>query len=285
MAALFFTACQPESNVTGERVKSEDGSYEYLWLVDVPGDTLSIGDYVEYHAYVRNGDELVLSTRDRGEPVRQELNQQLANEPVVRVMLKMSPGDSVAIFTPIPPGRPVPQGFEGATEIRYDVQLEKELDKAEYEAIVAEATAKQQALMEAAKAQEADVKNQTTTLLDEYKAGTLDDRVQTTESGLKYVLLEEGEGSVPDVGDPVSVHYYGMLMSDGTPFDNSYGRGSPIDFPLGQGAVIKGWDEGIGLLKPGAKAIFFIPADLAYGASGRPGIPADSDLAFYVNLL
>ena len=285
LVAFLFTACQPESLVTGERVSADGGDYDYLWLADVPGDTVGIGDYVEYHAYVRNGEEVVFSTRDRGGvPARHELTTEAAREPIIQMLFQMSPGDSVAVFTPLPPGRPAPPGFEGKTEIRYDVKLEKELTKDAYDALVAAETAKQQAKLAEAKALEGDIKNQTTTILDDYKAGDLDSKLQTTASGLKYISLEEGEGVNPQVGEPVKVHYYGML-TDGTTFDNSYARGEPIDFPLGQGAVIKGWDEGIGLLKPGGKAVFFIPSDLAYGASGRPGIPANSELVFYVNLL
>ena len=283
LGSLFLAACETPSNVTGERLSAPDGSFDYVWLQDEPGDTVGMGDYVEYHAYVRNGEEVVFSTRDRGGvPARHELTEAAAREPLVQMLFKMSPGDSMAVYTPLPEGQPTPPGFEGATEIRYDVKLVDELTKEEYDGAVAAMQKEQEAKMAVFREQETAIKNQTTTVLEEYKANNLDN-LQTTDSGLKYVILEAGSGANPTVGQPVAVNYYGML-TDGTPFDNSYKRGEPIEFPLGQGRVIKGWDEGIALLQPGAKAVFFIPADLAYGAADRPGIPANSELVFYVNL-
>jgi peptidyl-prolyl cis-trans isomerase A (cyclophilin A) len=107
---------------------------------------------------------------------------------------------------------------------------------------------------------------------------------QTTDSGLKYIMLEEGKGASPVAGQNVSVHYAGYLL-DGTKFDSSYDRGEPITFPLGQGRVIKGWDEGIGLLKIGGKAKLIIPPDLAYGNRAVGPIPANSILMFEVELV
>ena len=105
-----------------------------------------------------------------------------------------------------------------------------------------------------------------------------------TDSGLRYIMLEEGSGDAPEVGDNVSVHYAGFLL-DGTKFDASYDRGEPITFPLGQGRVIKGWDEGISLLKVGGKAKFIIPPDLGYGDRAMGPIPANSSLIFEVELV
>ena len=83
----------------------------------------------------------------------------------------------------------------------------------------------------------------------------------------------------------MSVHYSGYLV-DGTMFDSSYNRGEPISFPLGQGRVIKGWDEGISLLKVGDKAKFIIPSELAYGDRGAGGvIPPGATLIFEVELV
>lgn len=109
--------------------------------------------------------------------------------------------------------------------------------------------------------------------------------LQTTPSGLQYVMLKEGSGDKPAPGATVSVHYTGYLM-DGTKFDSSVDRGQPIQFPLGQQQVIAGWDEGIALLNKGAKAKLVIPPDLAYGATGSPPvIPANATLVFDVELV
>ncbi len=106
-----------------------------------------------------------------------------------------------------------------------------------------------------------------------------------TTSGLLYKFEKENNSQKPSNGNKVKVHYKGMLL-DGTVFDSSFKRNQPIEFTLGIGQVIKGWDEGISLLGIGDKASFIIPSDLAYGASGAGGvIPPNATLFFEVELI
>ncbi len=117
-------------------------------------------------------------------------------------------------------------------------------------------------------------------LLDSVAAG-----YDETNSGLRYKILQNGEGKQATKGATVSVHYKGQLL-DGTVFDSSYKRKQPIEFPLGVGQVIAGWDEGISLLKVGDKARFVIPSNLAYGERGAGGvIPPNAALIFDVELM
>ena len=106
-----------------------------------------------------------------------------------------------------------------------------------------------------------------------------------TDSGLMYKFLDNKNSNKPKNGEKVKVHYKGMLL-DGTVFDSSFKRNQPIEFTLGVGQVIKGWDEGISLLGVGDKASFIIPSDLAYGESGAGGvIPPNAPLIFEVELI
>jgi FKBP-type peptidyl-prolyl cis-trans isomerase FklB len=106
--------------------------------------------------------------------------------------------------------------------------------------------------------------------------------VKTTPSGLQYKMVKEGTGPQPKAADTVTVDYRGTLI-DGTEFDSSYKRGQAATFPLG--GVIKGWTEGLQLMKVGSKYQFFIPADLAYGARAMgPDIAPNSTLIFEVEL-
>ncbi|MEY4630270.1 MAG: peptidyl-prolyl cis-trans isomerase, FKBP-type [Pseudomonadota bacterium] len=106
--------------------------------------------------------------------------------------------------------------------------------------------------------------------------------VKVTASGLQYEVLSPGKGRSPKESDIVKVHYKGTLI-DGTQFDSSYERNEPAEFPVG--GVIKGWTEALQMMKAGAKWKLAIPAQLAYGPQGRPGIPPNSVLAFDVELL
>ena len=112
------------------------------------------------------------------------------------------------------------------------------------------------------------------------KAATASDSTWVeTASGLKYVVVSEGNGAAPTAEDAVT----GML-TDGTVFDSSVMRGEPATFPLGQ--VIKGWTEGLQLMKEGGKTVFYIPSGLAYGENGSPGaIPPNADLIVEVELI
>jgi len=108
---------------------------------------------------------------------------------------------------------------------------------------------------------------------------------EETESGLRYKIIQKGDGKKPESGQTVSVHYKGQL-ADGTVFDSSYKRNQPLDFPIGRGQVISGWDEGIQLLQVGDKARLVIPSDLGYGSQGAGGvIPPDATLIFDVELM
>lgn len=111
------------------------------------------------------------------------------------------------------------------------------------------------------------------------------ENVIKTESGLSYKIINEGSGTVPKAGDKVRVHYTGKLTNDSI-FDSSHFRNQPFSFKLGVGQVIKGWDEGIALLKVGSKAIFTIPPQLAYGSQGVGGVIGPNEtLIFEVELL
>lgn len=114
---------------------------------------------------------------------------------------------------------------------------------------------------------------------------SLTDGMEKTDSGLHYRMDVEGDGQSPKAGQTVSVHYKGSL-ADGTVFDDSISRGQPIEFPIGMGRVISGWDEGILLLKVGGKARLVIPSDLGYGEQGAGGvIPPNATLIFDVELV
>ena len=127
---------------------------------------------------------------------------------------------------------------------------------------------------------EEEAKKKAAAELDKLAAG-----FKTTDSGLRYQIIQKGDGKQAEKGKTVSVHYKGQLP-DGTVFDSSYKRNKPLEFPVGVGHVIAGWDEGIQLLQVGDKARMVIPSDLAYGERGAGGvIPPNAVLIFDVELM
>lgn len=102
---------------------------------------------------------------------------------------------------------------------------------------------------------------------------------------LEIVDLKEGDGAVAEPGKVVSVHYVGVTFDDGEEFDASYNRGEPIEFPLGVGMVIQGWDQGIAGMKVGGRRRLTIPPHLAYGERGAGSIAPNSTLIFVCDLV
>lgn len=127
---------------------------------------------------------------------------------------------------------------------------------------------------------DADLKAESEAKMEQLASG-----FEKTASGLRYQFIQKGDGKQAEAGKTVSVHYEGSL-ENGKVFDSSYPRKKPIEFKLGIGQVIEGWDEGIALLKVGDKARFVIPSDLGYGSRGAGGaIPPNATLIFDVELM
>ena len=189
----------------------------------------------------------------------------------------MSAGDSLTIFQPlsdIPTGKLPPWG-KADDVVEYRIKLESVLQPEDIKDEV-----------NAIKAMQGEKEALTLKYIDEYKSGALKNKLINTDTGLEYIVLNEGTGAKPKIGEYVKVHYSGILMANLKPFDNTYQDGRTYGFPFGEGRVIKGWDEGLGYLQEGAQVVLFVPYTLAYGASGRePSIPAKADLAFYVELV
>ena len=116
--------------------------------------------------------------------------------------------------------------------------------------------------------------------------GATDAGAITTASGLKYIDEKVGDGPSPKPGQTVTVNYVGVTQSTGTEIDNSYKKGGPVDFTLGVGGLIQGWEEGLSTMKVGGKRKLIIPGDLGYGPRGKPPVvPPNATLEFDIELL
>jgi len=252
-----------ENNITTKPTKS---GLIYQDIRIGTGPLAKKGDLVtvNFNILALDGTE-IFSTSDQGEPVFFELGQPFDTKGMDEALLKMRKGGKARIIMP----SNLAFGEQGrgniippfATLIS-DIELVDIKSKKEYSD---EEQAKEPAVIQK--------------YLEE---NNID--VTPTASGLYYIEREEGTGPAPEIGDKVKVWYTGKLV-DGSVFDASEKRGQPFEFPLGQGRVIKGWDEGIAMMKEGGKATLIIPSKLGYGERGSgQRIPPFSPLVFEVEL-
>jgi len=279
VSLTLIWACQSEPTVS-----VTPSGYEFTHHINNNGPKPQVGEEASFIVDVRNEEKVVNSTREQGKPAK-VIIPQMENQParsispIVEVLTLMSVGDSLTVLQSVDSFPRKPPGFENTKFIYYDVVLTGITSKEEIE----KAQAAQLLLMEATKAREDEIGQQTQSYLRQYKAGTLAN-LQTTASGLKYHVIEKGTGKQVENGAGTNVHYYGMT-TDGKEFDNSFKRGAPYMVPVGRGQVIQGWDEGLQLFTEGTKAVLFIPGDLGYGAAGSPpNIGPNAELVFYVEL-
>ncbi len=256
------------------------------------GSKPNIGDWVIADMYVRKDTQLLYASSMRGTPERFEIEADAKDvkDPVGKLILEavklISKGDSATFVLKIDSTKAPINGFQGAKEARVTFVVKDVLKEDQFVATLKPEEKAQYLQIKAGRVRAKSVKDSTAVFAKDYAVGKLPDGVQTTASGLKYKILKQGTGALPKKGQGVAVDYYGALK-DGTSFDQSFERGQPITFPIGEGQVIPGWDEALMLLKEGTTAILFVPANLAYADKVDPSgpIPPNSDLIFYVDLM
>ncbi len=263
-----------------EQIQLTDSGYKYVSCVDLEGNPGAPSDWVFIHAVTRAGEEILEDTRDRGDAVPIQLApeaMQQSRNPFQDVLSMMSIGDSIQLEYPLDSIQaPPPDVPEGVTALTYELKVIDIMGPDEFQEWRSQQMSKNREKVEEVEALVAGI-------YTDYKAGNLE--VQRTESGLGYVIHEEGNGRTAELGQVVDAQYFGILDATGESFDNSYQRGQPFSFQIGMGMVIPGWDEGFALLSPGTRATLFVPSNLGYGERDSQAIPANSDLIFYVEML
>ena len=276
---LLFSAslisCGPKSLFPG--YKTTDTGLYYKEIVKGTGEQLKVGDVIKVNLAYYINDSLLFTTASLPEPAYDMVRESIFKGDVYEGMRMMHVGDSMSFMinadsvfrkqfhAPIIPEYVTPDAF-----LRWEVKIDDAMTEEAYQQMKqAEMAAMQQ------KAQDE---------FDAYLAANGID-AQPTESGLVYVCTKKGKGPKPGYKQNVKVHYTGRLL-DGTVFDSSVERGEPIEFPLGVGQVIPGWDEGIALMSKGEKGVLYIPSMLAYGPrQAGELIKPFSNLIFEVELV
>lgn len=270
--------------VTELNFDETESGLKYVFHEQRGGDMPRAEDILSMTMIYRLDDEVLFDSRETGMPMFLPLVEPEYPGDIYEALSMMAVGDSASFlidgerFFMETAGAPeLPPFLEPGDQLIFDIQLDKAMDEDEF-------AEEQQRLME--EMMEADMARaeQEEGLMLEYleQEGIM---VEPTASGLYYIEEEAGDGPQPEAGDMVSVHYEGRLL-DGTVFDSSLERGEPIEFMLGQGQVIPGWDEGISMMNVGGSARLVIPSHLAYGDRGAgPTIPPYSTLVFDVELV
>ena len=292
LASLTLVSCDPNGMMGGSDMTTSPAGNRYkITNANADGQAVQPGDFVYFHAKLKSeGDSTLFDTREGGGPQPVIQAEALGSQnpkigPVEDVIRYMKTGETALIRINISEYDNKPPGMENDTVLLYEVVLDEIVDQEEFTARQQQLQEERQAELVAVQARAPEVAEFAASVREDYLAGKLDGQLETTESGLKYIIHEEGDGPQATPNKGVVVQYYGMLESDGSNFDQSFERGEGIPFTLGTGRVIPGWDEGIAKLQEGDKATLFIPSAIGYGAQGSAGgIPPNSDLIFYVEL-
>lgn len=284
--ALVLIACGPE---TTETQNGTSISYIKKGNGESPVDSLVSMFYIRY----TTEDGKVMMESEQPMPLKIDVSNPVPQGELFEVLKLLETGDSVHFQLVASElfqntfRAPIPDSIPSTSNIQFQISYVEQLTEAEYfeqAAAKAAAAAEKQLVIDAE-------------IIDTYLADN-GVEAQTTESGLRYVITEEGSGPTPEDGQMVHVDYTGWVLN-GDYFDssnkevamekglfNQARQYEPYAFPLGQGQVIKGWDEGIALLNKGAKARLYIPSTLGYGSSNRSQIiKANSILVFDVELV
>jgi len=263
------------------KFKQSEHGFEYKFIKQGDGKAVEQNDFIAFNVDYYNDDKLLMSSHEnsQGMPIILQMSARMVNDSTpINMAIKMLKERDSAVFKFNAKefftdsfGQPVPDSIQEESSIYAYTMMEDVIPADSFNTYIENIENKENKLQ-----------------LDELDTYFKEQGLEpvTTESGLSYIILEEGEGEeTPSVGDTVTVHYTGMLMN-GQTFDSSVDKGKPIQFPLGVGYVIPGWDEGIALLHKHEKAKFFIPSKLGYGVKGAGRtIPPNSILIFEVELV
>jgi len=272
---LFASFAQAQKAV--KYSKSKTTGLSYVMHKSNKGPKLKLDDVVTLNLkYITSKDSLVFDSWKMGKPIQLKIAKSSFKGDLMDGLTLLTVGDSASflinadsLFTKTF-GAPRPAFIDSSSFLSFTVKVISTTTDA------------------ALKAEELKAEKENAMKENEVIAKYIADKQMTpskSSSGLMYVISEPGTGEQAQAGKTVKVHYTGRLL-DGTKFDSSLDRNEPIEFKLGQGMVIKGWDEGIALLKVGGKALLIIPSDLAYGSRGAGGvIPPFSPLTFEVELV
>lgn len=270
--AVFLTSCDDGSFKT-----NENGLQYKIYNVNKDGKMPVEGDIIEVTMSYETPDTVLFDSKMMAQPMVMRMEEPLFKGDLYEGIYMMHVGDSAtfkcntdSVFIKLFRQRQTPAEFDSVESIIFNIKLlsVKSQDELKFEQEEAEAVAMAEEVV----------------VLEQYIADN-NILVEPTETGLIFIETEKGNGKMPKIGDKVRVHYTGYTL-DGEKFDSSVDRGQPFEFVLGEGRVIKGWDEGVSMMSVGGKTTLIIPSSIAYGARGAGGaIPPYATLKFDIEFI
>ncbi len=233
----------------------------------------AVGDEITYSIVMRKRDSILFSSYDTREHKKRTMPLSPKKNPILQAFKMMGLHDSItlALFVDSLPKR-MTKNFRSGDTMLVDLKILDIRKKETVDKELVELKAKAQRVNKNIKGH-----------IKKYLSGQLD--FESTNSGLRYVVEQKGQGKSPKVGEKVDIHFAGFL-NNGEEFISSFRKGESVSFPVGKGYVVKGLDEGLQLLKEGGKATLFVPYKLGYGEKGyAPNIPERAELIIYVEML
>lgn len=283
-AMIITSSCDTGGENSFETTES---GLQYSFVEEGEGATPEMGQILLLHmTYKTEDDSLLFSTENQGGPVPVAVDT--ATQGAIQEGFNMLQAGDSAIFRINAEevfvntfNTQVPDFIEPQSNIIFNIGVEDVMSQEDFRAYQMEVMRKEQEDMLAQQSEQMAIDS--ARIVSYLEENNID--AQATESGLRYTIQQEGSGPSPSPGDTVYVHYTGKLL-DGEQFDSSYDRGEPLAFPIGQGMVIPGWDEGIALLQEGGEATLYIPSPLAYGPQARGDVIGENSiLVFEVELV
>ncbi len=281
MIAIMIYGCGLTNDVD---FKETDNGLQYAFHVQTGKEKPELGDILSMEMIYHVNDSVMFNSHEQGIPMYLKLMESMYPGDIYEGLAMMSLGDSASFrldaerFFMLTASMPeIPAFIQPGDQITFHISMLKIMDDDAF-------AQEQERIMQQQMEEDMLRAEQEEDLMFEYLAEE-GITVEPTPSGMYFVEKVRGDGPAVETGKMVTVHYEGRLL-DGTVFDSSYDRGEPIEFVIGQGQVIPGWDEGIGMMNVGGKATLVIPSYLGYGERGAGNmIPAFSTLVFDVEVM
>lgn len=291
LAGMIFLALSCSENSKDSQFKTLKYNKGYYKVIKggEEGHRAKPGEYILYNILFKdNKGKIFKQNTDKDKTLREHVIRDTAFmkdlTAVSEVLYTMTKGDSAFLYIPLSEDERVGDMKNSDTLLFY-INVRDIISEEKMRDIIEDEFLKQEAEETAARIKQIEVDQKIMKARDEYQKGLLKGKLKRTKNGVEIYILEPGKGRAIQKGDRISVGYYGMLMKDATPFDNSFRRDKDFEMVVGAQQVIPGWDEAFVNMHEGDKGVIFVPSKMAFGEKGKaPIIPPNADLVFYVEI-